>query len=86
MAQTPKVTTKPGEPMPASEIMAQAIVDIAAAMKHLAASPLKRSTIILLIHDATKLPRRQIEQVLNALESLETAYLKPRSPPAPKGK
>jgi hypothetical protein len=34
---------------------------------------------VLLLHDATKLPKKQIGYMLNALETLEQTYLKPSS-------
>lgn len=55
----------------------RAIADLAEGMRKLSATRLKRDTIILLLHDATKIGKRQIEYVLNALGQLESNYLKP---------
>jgi MinD superfamily P-loop ATPase len=75
-----KIVVKPGDEPPAPEVMAQAIVDIAAGMKRLTASRLRRDTIILLLHDATRIGKRDIGYVLNALDRLEELYLKPKPP------
>ena len=82
MAQTPKlkVTTPPGKEPPPMEVMAQSIVDIAAAAKALATTPLKRSTVIMLIAHSSKTPQRTVRSVLDAMVELEATYLKPRTP------
>lgn len=61
------------EPIPA-EIMAQAIIEIAAAMEKLNNSGLKRKAIVALIHDTSGLGKRDIEMVLNNLEALRTTW------------
>ncbi len=74
-------TTKPTrpfvdnpEPVIERPILAQAIVDLSAAAEKLLASGLNRKAIIVLLHDATKQGKREIEYVLNALESLAHDY------------
>jgi hypothetical protein len=59
-----------------AEVMAQAIVDIAKGMKALSASRLKRETIVILVHDQSKIAKGTIRVVLNNLEALEKEYLK----------
>jgi hypothetical protein len=59
----------------APEILAQAIVDVAAAAKKLLASRLSKRAIILLIHDHSGVPKREIERVLDSAASL-TYYVK----------
>jgi hypothetical protein len=66
-----KVTVKQDAEEPvASEVIAQAIVDISEGMKSLNNSGLKRRAITALIHDQSGVPKRTIELVLNNLESL----------------
>lgn len=60
----------------AADIMAQAIVDIAEAMQYLNRTRLNRRAVVTLIHEHSKIPRRDIEIVLNNLESLEETWLK----------
>ncbi len=75
---TIKVTQNPTAPEPV-EIIAAAILDIADGMKTLSRSRLSRKAIVALIHDQSKLARRDIEIVLNNLETLERDWLKPAS-------
>jgi hypothetical protein len=58
----------------AAEIMAQAIMDIAAAMEKIGRSGLKRKAIVALIHDTSGLRKGDIELVLNNLESLRATW------------
>ena len=58
------------------EIIARAILDMDAAMKRIEKSPLKRSAIVTLIAYESKLPRRDIELVLNNLENLADTWIK----------
>jgi mannose/fructose/N-acetylgalactosamine-specific phosphotransferase system component IIB len=61
----------------APEILAQSIVDVAKAMEAFNKSRLRRETIITLIHAHSKVPKGQIELVLNNLDALERLWLKP---------
>ncbi len=71
------VTQKPEqEPIPA-KIIADSIVEIAKGMKLLNTTRLRRKTIIALLHDNTKMGKRDIEIVLDNLLSLEEDWLKP---------
>lgn len=76
----PKVIVKqpepPAEPI-AAEVLASAIVEIAAGMKKLDDSRLKRDAIVTLIARTSGLPRQHIEVVMNNLEQLEATWLKP---------
>lgn len=60
----------------AAEVFAQAIVDMANAMKKLNATRLTRAAIVTLIHDRSRLPKYQVELVLNNLDTLEANWLK----------
>jgi hypothetical protein len=62
----------------AVEVMEQAILDIAAGMKRLNGTRLKREVIVRLIHAKTTVRMRDIEAVLNSLDSLEETWLKPK--------
>ena len=72
-----KVTVKSDVENPvAIELLEQAIVDISKGMKRISESRINRRGLVALIQDSTKMPKSQIEYVLNSLESLETTYLK----------
>lgn len=75
MARALKVIQNVEAPQPV-EIIVDAIVAIAKAMKKINGTRLKRSAIVTLIQYESKLPRRDIELVLNNLEQLETIWLK----------
>lgn len=70
-----KVSVKQDEQAPiAAEIMAKAIIDIAEAMKRLGNSGLRRKAVVALIHDTSGIGKRDIEIVLNNLESLRATW------------
>lgn len=56
------------------EVLAQTIVDISTSMKRLLSSGLNRKAIIILIHDQSRIGKREIELVLNNLEALAEDY------------
>lgn len=60
----------------AHNVIAQAILDMAKAMKALSTSRLKRETIVALIHDKSRITKGDIEIVLNNLSQLEETWLK----------
>ncbi len=68
-----KVTRDPEKPVERN-VLAQAIVDIAAAMKKLTYGGVNRDAIVILVHDQTKLPKRDIVAVFNALQDLERQF------------
>lgn len=76
-----KVTQKPDVPEVPVEVFAQAIVDIAAAMRRIEGGRLNRAGLVVLLHDRTKVPRRDINYVLNGLLSLERTYVKASAQP-----
>lgn len=75
------------KPIPV-EVLAESIKAISDGVRRLRAGPLNEDALLLLIQDATpavtygykriKLSSRHIKAVLNGMESLERAYLKPR--------
>lgn len=71
------ITIKQDEknPIP-TEVIAEAIVEISAAIKKLNNSKLKPRVVYLLIKDMTGVPLGTIETVLNAAQSLEKTFLK----------
>jgi hypothetical protein len=69
------VVQNPDKPV-AAQVIADAIVEIAKAMKTLNDSRLKRRAIVTLLHDATTVSRTDIGDVLNGLEQLEKEWLK----------
>ena len=62
-------------PVPA-EVIADAIVEISKAMKALSNTRLTRRALVTLIAYESKVPRRDIEIVLNNLDRLEDTWLK----------
>ena len=75
------VRIKKTESQPEStEILAEAIVKIGAGFEALQASGLNRRAITVLLCDATKLPKRDIETVIDALAKLRGWYCR-----APRG-
>lgn len=56
------------------DTLADAIVRIGDAMTRLESSGLNRRAVIVLVHDATKLPKRDIELVLDTLPKLRSMY------------
>ena len=71
----PKIVQKEGEEISA-EIIAQAIVDIADAMKVFNNSRLTRRAVVTLIHHQSKINKGEIEIVLNNLQDLAKDWLK----------
>lgn len=64
-----------GKEVPA-EIIAQSIVEISKGMNALNSTRLTRRAIVTLIHETSKIARRDIEIVLNNLDQLEKVWLK----------
>jgi len=58
------------------EIIAESIEKIAKAMQIINSTRLTRRAIITLIHDHSKVSKKQIEVVLNNLDRLEEIWLK----------
>lgn len=77
---TPKVEVKQeeGKEPVAVEIIAQSIIEIAAAMKRVEASRLNRRALVLLVSSTAQVPQYQVVKVLDALDDLEAAYCKPK--------
>lgn len=73
-----KIVPTPGTDPVGAEVIERAITDLAAGMTALTKTRLKRATIITLIHANSKVPKRDIELVLNNLDDLEQTWLKPR--------
>lgn len=59
------------------EILATSIVAIADAVKRLNATRLTRTALVVLLVDVTQLSKRDVKKVLDALDVLESVYLKP---------
>ncbi len=72
-----KVVTNDQNPEP-FEIIAESILAIAKGMEALQKSRLQRKVIVTLIHDQSRLGKRDIEMVLNNLQDLARDYLKPK--------
>ena len=59
-----------------AEDLAEEIVMLSKAFKALDSSRLNRRAVVLLVHDMTKLPKRHINSILDALPDLADRYLK----------
>ncbi len=68
--------TPPEKEVPA-EVIATSIEAMAKVMKEFEKTRLKPWVLVLLIHDKTKLPKREIAEVLNSLDTLAEDWLKP---------
>lgn len=66
------------EPPIAVEILATAIEEIAKGMRAINATRLERRVLVLLIRDRTSVRFTDIEAVLDAMDELESVYLKPK--------
>lgn len=66
----------PAQPIPV-EVLATSIRDLAHVMRFISATRLTRKALVVLIHDQSHIGKRDIEIVLNNLESLEKDWLKP---------
>lgn len=74
------MTTKPDfRPTTSAQEIEAAIIEIAAGMKMMNATRLKRSTIVALIHDKSNVPKKTIELVLNNLDDFENLWLRPKA-------
>lgn len=62
---------EPGE----AKKLADAVRRIGAAVKEFRTAGLKRQAIVVLLHDSTKVSKRDINAVLDGLETLEQVYL-----------
>lgn len=76
---TVSVVTPEGVDPVAVEILEQSIVSIAAAFKTINQTRLTRKALIVLLHDSSKVPKRDIEIVLSHLEAIERIHLKPKA-------
>jgi hypothetical protein len=75
MPKTQLVTVKQDEAKPVpKEVLAKAIVDISASLRHLRMSGLNRKAVVALVGHSTKLGLGTIDAVLNALETLKRDY------------
>lgn len=72
-------TQKDFIPHTSAQELEAAIIEIAAAMKMLNATRVKRHTIVALIHDKSNIPKKTIEMVLNNLDDFESLWLKPKA-------
>lgn len=70
-----EVVQNPENKVPA-KVLAQEIVNIGQAMKHLTGAKLKREAIVTLVKDRTGIHKTVIERVLSSLENLERDWLK----------
>lgn len=67
------ITQDPDKPVE-REVLAASIVKISDAFQALKKSGLNRDAIVVLLHDRTKIARKTINDILNALEQLKRLY------------
>lgn len=65
---------KKSDPPETTEILAEAVVRISEALKALKESGLNEDAIVILVQAKTKLSRKEIKDVLNALRRLKGWY------------
>jgi hypothetical protein len=70
---TVKVTEENPEPL---ELLAKSVIELSDAFIKIESSPLKRHTVVLLLQDYTRLPKKSIEAVLDAAPKLKSYYIK----------
>lgn len=58
----------------AAEVLASAIVRMDAGVKAALSAGLKKATVVTLVHDQTKIPKRDIAAVLDALTDLRSTW------------
>lgn len=58
-----------------TETIAKNLTELAGSVKALVNGPLKKSTILILLAHTTKLPQRDIQAVLEALQTLPKDFL-----------
>ncbi len=73
--QTITVKTDEQNPEPL-ELIAKAIIDVSDAFDKINKSQLQRRTVVLLLHDLTKIPKGQIEKILDNAPKLKGWYTK----------
>lgn len=69
-----RVKVKKSDPPESTEILAEAVVRIADGVHKLSESGLNEKAIIVLIHDRTKISKRDIKTVLDAQRQLAAWY------------
>ena len=73
-----RVKVKKSDPPESTIILADAIIRISSALTALYKSGLNKSAIVILIQAKTKLPKRDINAVLNAQKQLASWYCRKR--------
>ncbi len=68
------VTVKKSEPAESKEILAASIVRISEAFTALKSSGLNKQAIVVLLHDQTKIAKRDINIILDSLARLKGWY------------
>lgn len=71
-----RTVIKAGEEPQPIEILQSSIVALAEAFEVFNTTRLKQDTIITLLHDTSKIPKRDIKIILNCLTELKQLYLK----------
>jgi hypothetical protein len=73
-----KIRPKTGDDPAPAEIIEAAILDLAAGMKRLNSSRLKRETVVTLLHSESGVGKPAIRTILNNLGDMERLFLNPK--------
>lgn len=76
MASNTKVVQKLNDKPVATEVIAQAIVEISQGVKVLRAGKLNDKALLILLHKSSGVAQYEIKKVLASLQTLEKDYLK----------
>lgn len=71
-----KIVQEKDKPEVPAEVIAQSLVEISNAARHLANGRLKRDAIVTLIKDKTGIPKTTINTIMDNIESLKTDWLR----------
>ena len=69
-----RISVKKSNPPETKEVLAEAICKISLAAERLASSGLNKTAVVALLHDRTKISKKQIHTILNGLRQLEGWY------------
>lgn len=70
----PTITVKKSDPPESKEILAEAITRVSDGFTKLQASGLNKAAIVVLLHDSTKISKRDIVTILDSLARLKGWY------------
>jgi len=69
-----RISVKKSDPPETTEVLAEAIVKLSEGMASLSSSGLNRKAIVTLLHDKTKIPKRDIVTIIDGMNQLAGWY------------